>query len=44
MGKFCNCRFVDIVHNPYNVGQISQSEQFLYFSDVDDGGGFLHRF
>ena len=31
MGKFCHCRFMDIVHNSYNVGQIGQSEQFLYF-------------
>ena len=43
MGKFCHCRFVDIVHIAYNVGQAGQSEQFLYFSGLDDGGGFLHR-
>jgi len=43
MGKFCHCRFMDIVHNSYNVGQVGQSEQFLYFSGIDDGGGFLHR-
>ena len=43
MVSFAIVAFMDIVYNSYNVGQISQSEQFYIFLVFDDSGGFLHR-
>ena len=41
MGKFCHCRFMDIIHIPYNVGQAGTNpNNFLYFLGIDDGSGF----